>query len=81
MDFDAISQVLAVKSFQPSSPEKLWNDEIKAEGAKVEVGVLANEQATEPETLSLGGFLTILGEDTKPSMSPVSPKYPTNAYI
>ena len=34
---------------------------------KVEVGVLAIEKATQPEELSLGGFLAVLGEDTKPS--------------
>ena len=34
---------------------------------RIEVGVLANETPTEPEELSLGGFLTVIGEDEKPS--------------
>ena len=36
-------------------------------GRKIEVGVLANEPPTELENLSLGGFLTVVGEDEKPS--------------
>jgi hypothetical protein len=33
----------------------------------MEVGILSVAPAQEPEELSLGGFLTVIGEDTKPS--------------
>ena len=36
---------------------------------RLEVGVLSVESPKEPEELSLGGFLTVVGEDTKPSAS------------
>lgn len=36
---------------------------------RVEVGVLHPEVAKEPEELSLGGFLTVLGETDHPSMT------------
>lgn len=38
--------------------------------SKVEVGVLTNQKPPEPEDLSLGGFLTVIGKDTEPSISP-----------
>ena len=51
-----------------------WSEHIRNErgGAKVEVGMLSNEQPIEPEELSLSGYLTVLGEDEKPSMRPWS---------
>ena len=38
-----------------------------ASSGRLEVGVLSIEPSRQPEELSLGGFLTVVGEDTKPS--------------
>ena len=47
---------------------KPWTTSINPIGdAKLEIGVLSSQPATEQESLSLGGFLTVLNEDTKPS--------------
>ena len=73
IDYDAISQTFILSAFRHAPPEGgLWDEHIdNAESsAKIEVGVLASEKATQPEEVSLGGFLTVIGEDKKPSMSP-----------
>lgn len=70
VDYDSISHALVVKLFRYQPPALgTWNEKMIKTGAssKVEVGVLANEKAIEPEELSLGGFLTVIGKDTKPS--------------
>ena len=70
MDYNTISQSLVLNAFWHVSPQlDAWEDKIsiRQESTKVEVGVLANEKPTQPEELSLGGFLAILGEDVKPS--------------
>lgn len=71
IDFDTISQTLTLTTFQHRPPSSgLWNGQISNHKGvtRVEIGVLANETPREPEELSLGGFLTILGEDVKPSI-------------
>ncbi|MCJ1361505.1 protease B nonderepressible form [Acarospora aff. strigata] len=70
VDYDAISQVVTLGAFwyeSPSSPT--WDEQMQISEAanRIEVGVLANETPTEPEELSLGGFLTVIGEDEKPN--------------
>lgn len=80
IDYDAISQSLVLSVFRHTSPDSgIWDETLqKVEGsANIEVGILANEKPTEPEQLSLGGFLTVIGEDTKPSKPPF-PKLPIN---
>ncbi|MCJ1388379.1 protease B nonderepressible form [Xylographa bjoerkii] len=70
MDFDAISQALSISTFRGEPPNQIgWTERFNNSGGaiKVEVGILATEKPTEPEELSLGGFLTIVGEDDKPS--------------
>ncbi|KAI9837512.1 MAG: hypothetical protein M1819_007163 [Sarea resinae] len=70
IDYDTISHALVLNAFWAASPDgKSWNETIGQEDPtdKIEVGILANEKATEPEELSLGGFLTVIGEDTKPN--------------
>ncbi|MCJ1282978.1 protease B nonderepressible form [Xylographa opegraphella] len=70
IDFDTISQALTISTFHGEPPGQIgWTERFNNfDGAvKVEVGVLATEKPTEPEELSLGGFLTIVGEDDKPS--------------
>ncbi|MCJ1256631.1 protease B nonderepressible form [Lignoscripta atroalba] len=80
IDYDTISQALVLSIFRHQSPKSAsWNEQIHNHGGavKVEVGVLANEKPTEPEELSLGGFLAVIGEDDKPSYQPVNPPDPT----
>ena len=68
IDFDSISQALVMKAFRHRPADvATWNEHIQSIGGhRVEVGVLANEKATEPESVSMGGFLTVLGEDEIP---------------
>ncbi|KAL8782850.1 MAG: hypothetical protein Q9213_005027 [Squamulea squamosa] len=69
IDYDAQSQDLILTSFHHESPESAgWNEQIKRchNSARTEVGIFASQEVTEPEELSLGGFLTVIGEDEKP---------------
>ena len=71
VDYDAISQSLVLCAFWHCPPRaEVWDERITNSQAstKVEVGVLANEKPTEPEEISLAGFLSIVGEDRKLSM-------------
>ena len=72
IDFDTISQALDLNVFH-GSPPKLsgWTEKISKPNlfAKVEVGILAPASPNQPEELSLGGFLTVLDEDSKASKS------------
>lgn len=80
IDYDAISQSLVLSVFRHASPSSgIWDETLRkvVGSANIEVGILANEKPTEPERLSLGGFLTVIGEDTKPSTS-LFPKFPMN---
>jgi len=68
VDYNTISQSLTVGASWHTSPNSgTWDHRIDNRGGsvKVEVGVLANEEATQPEELSLGGYLAVLGEDKK----------------
>ena len=69
MDFDTISQSFTLSIFQHKPPNtELWNDKISNRDGQyaVEVGVLASQQPPkEIEEQSLGGFLTIVGEDER----------------
>lgn len=70
IDFDTISQSLNFNAFWDFPPESaFWDEQIDTNGGsvKVEVGVLTNEKPTQPEDLSLGGALMVLGEDSNPS--------------
>ena len=75
IDFDVISHSLILSAFWPASDTD--KDSLIARRAaravqkpraqdRVEVGVLQVENATEPEEMSLGGYLTIIGEDDHP---------------
>ena len=70
-DIDTISQSVTLSAFWHRSPStETWNETIdhRVGSTKVELGVLTNEKPTQPEELSLGGFLAVIGEDKKPSM-------------
>lgn len=70
IDYDALSHAVTFTAFwragiQPGSAitaPKIW----KA-GDSLEVGILHNEESDEPEELKLGGYLTEVGEQAKPS--------------
>ncbi|KAF4621537.1 hypothetical protein G7Y89_g14539 [Cudoniella acicularis] len=65
VDFDTISHALTITAFWPY---QAWDLSIKnTANHRLEVGILTVEKPTQPEELSLGGFLTVVGEDTKPS--------------
>jgi PIG-X / PBN1 len=66
LDFDTISHALTITAFWHS---QTWDLDIlnKEPKNRVEVGILSNEKPVEVEELNLGGFLTVVGEDTKPS--------------
>lgn len=50
-----------------SYPQQVWQTTLVTKDTdRLEVGILSPEKATEPEELSLGGFLTVIGEDDKP---------------
>ncbi|KAK5017200.1 protease B nonderepressible form [Cryomyces antarcticus] len=70
VDFDSISHALVLNAFWVTSPDRsgAWTETIQLEGDDdtIEVGVLGNEMPTEPEELSLSGFLTVIGEDDRP---------------
>lgn len=69
IDYDAISHVLSVNAFWPSALQlEGWTERLEnaMPEDKIEVGVLGPEKATTPEELSLGGYLTVVGEDEKP---------------
>lgn len=76
VDFDAISHALILTAFwNPNRrqilPSRRHQRSIKQTdcGETIEVGVLQSEEATEPEELSMGGYLTVIGESERPSMS------------
>ena len=71
IDYDAISQSLVLRVFWSQPPNPLgWTAEFRRLKTRhrLEVGVLANEKPRRPEEVSMGGFLTVLGEDQKPSI-------------
>ena len=71
MDFDAISQVFTLSIFHHKPPNSdSWHSRISNRGGQntVEVGVLTNEPTKEIVEQSLGGFLTVVGEDEIPSI-------------
>ncbi|KAK4934021.1 hypothetical protein LTR28_010982, partial [Elasticomyces elasticus] len=72
IDFDAISHAVTLTAFWDHiGYGALGSETVSRLGPtdSVEVGVLSNEKPTEPEELTLSGFLTVLGEDTKPSQA------------
>ncbi|KAL8944436.1 MAG: hypothetical protein Q9216_000487 [Gyalolechia sp. 2 TL-2023] len=77
IDYDAVSRILVLTSFRHKPPEpEGWEEYIESyrNSPSTEVGLLSNEQAVAPEELSLGGSLTIVGEDQTPSMPALHPR-------
>lgn len=73
IDYDATSQTTMLSVFwsHPPSGAAGWTEDITTKLGKteklekVEVGVLSNERATDAEDVSLGGFLAVVGQDSK----------------
>lgn len=81
VDFDAISHALTFTAvwspfrtgMEPALEKAARTIRKTRRSDRVEVGTLKVEQSDEPEELSSGGFLTVLGEDDRPSKSlPIS---------
>ncbi|GAM84209.1 hypothetical protein ANO11243_022020 [Dothideomycetidae sp. 11243] len=64
-DYDAISQSIVVTAVWPPTRHSSM-DRKRSANDRVEIGILNREKATEEEQLSLGGFLTVLGDDDEP---------------
>ena len=73
IDYDTISRgvVLTAGWVQARDDEKGWTQKIRqpSKDATVEIGVLSLEGNADPEDIQFGGFLTVLGQDEKPSTS------------
>lgn len=66
IDFDTISHALNIVAFwEPQT----WDLEVTntVSNHRLEVGILSVETPLQPEELSMAGFLTVVGEDSKPS--------------
>jgi hypothetical protein len=71
MDYDTISRSVILTAGWPQAEEsnKGWTETIRlpSQEATVEIGVLSLEGNADPEDVQFGGFLTVLGQDEKPS--------------
>lgn len=76
IDYDSSSHSFVVSGYWSKSPkEDGWTEDIRKDGTgfeKVEVGLLALETSSDPEELSVSGFLGVAGESDKLSMSKTS---------
>ncbi|KAF2715205.1 PIG-X-domain-containing protein [Pleomassaria siparia CBS 279.74] len=73
MDYDTISHAVILSAYWEEAPNgESWTESISLSGSeeRIEVGVLIHEPNPDPEDIGFGGFLTVLGEDDKPSMLP-----------
>ena len=62
---------MVVTAFQQKPPPPgTWSASVERIGgsAKTEIGILAKEDTVEPERISLGGFLTTIGESAQPGI-------------
>lgn len=80
IDFDAVSNSLSLSAYfqEPVVSDSLdhrrtWNERIEnyGEHTATEIGILQSERSTEPQELSLGGKLIVVGKDAKPSVFPI----------
>jgi hypothetical protein len=79
IDYDTISHAVILNAYWEESP---ITETISLSGneEKIEAGVLIHEPNPDPEDIGFGGFLTVLGEDDKPSNFPL-PTFQPKAYI
>jgi hypothetical protein len=73
VDYDTISRSVVLTAGWAQTPEgdQGWAERIRLpkKDATVEIGVLTLEGNADPEDIQFGGFLTVLGQDERPSMS------------
>ncbi|KAI9888856.1 MAG: protease B nonderepressible form [Vezdaea aestivalis] len=68
LDYDAVSTTATLKIYWSKCPTAdSWSLTVDGNGTDIEVGVLTNDRATDVEELSMGGYLTMVGKDEKPS--------------
>ncbi|PVH73546.1 PIG-X-domain-containing protein [Cadophora sp. DSE1049] len=69
IDFDTISHALTLTAFFSPRTQSLnlSKPSSSLKDSRMEIGIFSVEKPKEVEELSLGGFLTVLGEHTKPS--------------
>ncbi|KAN0115390.1 PIG-X domain containing protein [Hyaloscypha variabilis] len=67
LNYDTISHALTLTTFSSPQPQNISLTNLTPGSSRLEVGILSVEKALEAEELSLGGFLAVIGEDTKPS--------------
>jgi len=69
LDYESSSESLIITSYWATAPEgKAWDETIDYQNhERVEVGVLNPERSEEPHELKIGGWLTVVGHDVKPS--------------
>jgi hypothetical protein len=72
IDYDTISHAIVLRAFTTQPPLVMgWSERTKKYSGmgSVEVGVLSIEtqDPDEPESIKLGGFLTVVGQDAEPS--------------
>ncbi|KAF2170847.1 hypothetical protein M409DRAFT_63892 [Zasmidium cellare ATCC 36951] len=71
-DFDVISHAVTITILWPPVTRegtirpRVAAKKLEAED-RLEVGILSPEKADEPEELSMGGYLTVIGEDERPN--------------
>ena len=77
IDYDSSSQALSLSAYWEKEPlEGKWNDKIeKHPNGRIEVGILNAEFARDREDMKLGGWLAVIGEDTKPSKGDITSQY------
>lgn len=71
IDYDTISRAVVLSFGWADAPDpKGWSETVfrYPRDSTVEIGVLIHEANSDPEDIQFGGFLTVLGEDERPSM-------------
>lgn len=71
VDYDSISHAVIFNAFWAQSPDAAsWTETISLPGAEetIEIGILSTEPNPDPDIIGFSGFLTVLGQDDKPSM-------------
>lgn len=73
LDYDNELDTVTINAYWDSaSQSKGWSEIIEYKGEaheRVEVGVLNQEKSSEEGEIKMGGWLTVVGQDVKPSMS------------
>ncbi|KAF2275203.1 protein pbn1 [Westerdykella ornata] len=81
IDYDAISHAIILNAFWARAPRSSgWSETTHLPGGQdtIEIGVLNHETNPDPEDIAFSGFLTVLGQDTKPK--PTRFQTPTRHY-